>query len=78
MLERGKQSLETELFNGEYFIQKPDPAKGRRTLGSYNTCHIDQVFGQSWAWQVGLGRIIDEEKPGRPCAACGSTISCPT
>ncbi len=62
MFDRGKRSLETELFNGEYFIQKPDPTKGRRTLGSYNTCHIDQVFGQSWAWQVGLGRIIDEEK----------------
>lgn len=60
--EKGKIRLESHLFNGEYFIQIPDPEKGRRTLGSYNTCHIDQVFGQSWAFQVGLGRVTDREK----------------
>jgi uncharacterized protein (DUF608 family) len=31
-------------------------------LGSYNTCHIDQVYGQSWAWQAGIGRLWDREK----------------
>ena len=60
--EKGKKSLEEELFNGEYFIQKPDPEKGRTVLGGYNTCHIDQVLGQSWAFQAGLGRIISKEK----------------
>jgi hypothetical protein len=54
--------MEEQLFNGEYFIHQPDPQKGREKLGSYNTCHIDQVFGQSWAHQVGMGRIIDQEK----------------
>ena len=56
-----KQALETELFNGEYFIQKPEPGK-EQSLGTYQTCHIDQVHGQSWAWQVGLERILDKEK----------------
>ncbi|MDQ2800423.1 MAG: non-lysosomal glucosylceramidase [Armatimonadota bacterium] len=56
-----KTALETQLFNGEYFIQKPE--KGHETsLGTYGTCHIDQVMGQSWAWQVTLGRILDRDK----------------
>jgi non-lysosomal glucosylceramidase len=56
-----KHALEAELFNGEYFIQKPEPGHETR-LGTYQTCHIDQVHGQSWAWQVGLGRILDRDK----------------
>lgn len=51
-----------KLFNGEYFIHRPDEVQGRKKLGSYNTCHIDQVYGQSWAWQAGLGRLWDKEK----------------
>ncbi|MGI9138252.1 MAG: GH116 family glycosyl-hydrolase, partial [Sediminibacterium sp.] len=58
----GSKNMEEKLFNGEYFIHQPDKIKGREKLGSYNTCHIDQVYGQSWAHQVGLGRIIDKEK----------------
>lgn len=54
-------ALEGELFNGEYFIQKPEPGR-EGALGTYSTCHIDQVHGQSWAWQVGLGRVLDREK----------------
>lgn len=61
-VELGKKKMEEKLFNGEYFIHRPDDVKGRKNLGSYNTCHIDQVYGQSWAFQVGLGRIIDKEK----------------
>jgi non-lysosomal glucosylceramidase len=59
---KGSRNMEEKLFNGEYFIHKPDEIKGREKLGSYNTCHIDQVYGQSWAHQVALGRIIDQEK----------------
>jgi uncharacterized protein (DUF608 family) len=61
-VEKGRRNMETLLFNGEYFIHRPDPAKGKKEIGSYNTCHIDQVYGQSWAWQVGLGRVLDKEK----------------
>ena len=58
---RTKAAIENELFNGEYFIQKPEPGK-EGALGTYGTCHIDQVHGQSWAWQIGLGRVLDREK----------------
>ena len=61
-VEDGKKNMEEKLFNGEYFIHRPDAAKGRTNLGSYNTCHIDQVYGQSWAFQAGIGRVLDKEK----------------
>ncbi len=59
---KGMKNMEEKLFNGEYFIHRPDAEKGRQKLGSYNTCHIDQVYGQSWAHQVALGRVIEKEK----------------
>ena len=61
--DNGKVAMETELFNGEYFIHKPDRTIGKTVLGSYDTCHIDQVYGQSWAFQAGITeRIIGEQK----------------
>jgi non-lysosomal glucosylceramidase len=60
--EKGRRNMETQLYNGEYFIHQPDKVKGRSVIGSYNTCHIDQVYGQSWAFQVGMDRVIDKGK----------------
>lgn len=57
---KGRTSMDAKLFNGEWFIQIPDPANPTK-LGAYETCHIDQVLGQAWAWQVGLGRVLNEE-----------------
>ena len=61
-VEMGCANMESLLFNGEYFIHRPDPEVGKKEIGSFNTCHIDQVYGQAWAWQVGLGRILSREK----------------
>jgi len=58
--ERGSRSI-LELYNGEYFRQIEDPGH-LDAIGIGNGCYIDQVFGQSWAFQVGLGRLFDEEK----------------
>lgn len=61
-VEKGGANMAEQLFNGEYFIHRPDAVKGRKALGGYNTCHIDQVYGQSWAHQVGLGYLWDAKK----------------
>ena len=59
IFDRGSRNLDRELFNGEYYYQIPDKDHVR-SVGSHNGCEIDQVFGQSWAFQVGLGRILPE------------------
>ncbi|MDL2255360.1 twin-arginine translocation signal domain-containing protein [Parabacteroides sp. OttesenSCG-928-K15] len=61
-VKKGSANMDKYLFNGEYYIHRPDKEKGRAKLGSYNTSHIDQVMGQSWAHQVGLGYIQDPKK----------------
>jgi len=58
--DQGRQSI-LELYNGEYFYQIEDPAH-LDAIGIGKGCYIDQVFGQSWAFQVGLGRLFDEQK----------------
>jgi non-lysosomal glucosylceramidase len=58
--EKGRAAMDAKLFNGEWFIQIPDPENPKK-LGAYETVHIDQVMGQGWAWQVGLGRVLNED-----------------
>lgn len=59
LFERGRKNLVEQLFDGEYFINKPDP-QHLEAINSGTGCHIDQVLGQSWAWQMGLGRVLPE------------------
>ncbi len=59
ILKKGQKNIES-LFNGEYFIQTEDP-KHKDAIGIGTGCYIDQVFGQSWAFQLGLGRLYNKE-----------------
>ena len=61
IFDKGRPNLVAQLFDGEYFINKPDP-KRLDAINSGTGCHIDQVFGQSWAFQVGLGRVLPERE----------------
>lgn len=59
ILKEGKKNIE-QLFNGEYFIQNEDPNK-KDAIGIGAGCYIDQVFGQSWAHQLGLGNLYNQQ-----------------
>ncbi len=52
-----------KLFNGEFYEQIEDPAH-IKAIGVGKGCYIDQVMGQFWANQVGLGRLYsaDDQK----------------
>ena len=55
----GRKNLVAQLFDGEYFINKVDP-KHLDAINSGTGCEIDQVMGQSWAFQVGLPRVFPQ------------------
>ena len=55
----GQKNIVARLFEDGYFISKPDP-KHPEAINSGAGCEIDQVFGQSWAFQVGLPRVLPE------------------
>jgi hypothetical protein len=61
IFDKGRKNLMDQLFDGEYFINKVDP-QHLDAINSGTGCEIDQVFGQSWAFQVGLARVLPEKE----------------
>jgi len=59
--ERGRHNMVSVLFDGEYFVHRPDPNMPK-ALRTGKGCHIDQVLGQAWAHQVGLERVIPKDE----------------
>jgi hypothetical protein len=58
--ERGQEETVKQLFNGEYFVQKVDLAQHPKHQYA-DGCLADQLFGQGWAHQVGLGYVYPKE-----------------
>ena len=56
----GRRLSVERLFNGEYFVQKVDLEKHPKHQYG-DGCLADQLFGQGWAHQVGLGYVYPEE-----------------
>ena len=61
ILKIGQNKIVSELFAEGYFVNKPDP-QHLDAINSGTGCEIDQVFGQSWAFQVGLPRVLPREQ----------------
>jgi uncharacterized protein (DUF608 family) len=57
--EMGSQNIE-KLYNGEYYVQIEDP-NHPDAIGVGPGVYIDQVYGQFWANQVGLGRLYNRD-----------------
>ena len=76
ILRKGAETI-AMLFNGEFYEQQEDP-EHLKAIGVGKGCYIDQVMGQFWANQVGLGRLYNAEhqKYQAPVASyrlCGIT-----
>jgi non-lysosomal glucosylceramidase len=54
---KGYAEVPRQLFSDGYFISRVDPAKPD-SINSGTGCEIDQVLGQSWAFQDGLPRVF--------------------
>lgn len=54
--ERGQRATMQHLWSGEYFIQEVDQVKVKEHQYGPG-CLSDQLFGQGWAHQVGLGHL---------------------
>jgi uncharacterized protein (DUF608 family) len=61
VFESGRAWVDEHLFNGEYYFQQYDDAKGLKY--QYGTgCLSDQVVGQLYATIAGLGEVLDSNQ----------------
>ncbi len=60
--ESGSAQLAGKLWNEEYgyFVQQTDP--DHPSVNSNRGCHIDQLYGQAYASQLGLPRVFDHDQ----------------
>jgi uncharacterized protein (DUF608 family) len=64
--EAGMKNQNAQLWNGEYYIQKPDPKPARDYVTG---CLADQLLGQWWAHMLGLGYLYPAARAKTALAA---------
>ena len=61
IFQKGQENLQKLCWNGEYFEQKLDDYRSRK--GEVGPgCMSDQLIGQWWAHQLGLGYLLPRER----------------
>jgi uncharacterized protein (DUF608 family) len=61
IFDAGQKNIVAQLYEDGYFVNKPSP-KHLDAINSGTGCHIDQVMGQSWAFQVALPRVFPQKE----------------
>jgi uncharacterized protein (DUF608 family) len=59
--EKGRAKLPSELWNGEYYVQRTDLEKYPKNQYA-SGCLSDQLLGQWWAHQLDLGYILPQDQ----------------
>lgn len=62
IFDRGARRFDEVFWNGSYYIHRLNKEQHLDGMRIGNGCEIDQLMGQGWAHQVGLGRIVGEER----------------
>ncbi|RYG39550.1 hypothetical protein EON81_00580 [bacterium] len=60
--ERGARRFDEVFWNGDYYIHRLIKEEHPDGMRIGNGCEIDQLMGQQWAHQLGLGRIVGESR----------------
>jgi uncharacterized protein (DUF608 family) len=68
IFQAGSRHTMDRLFNGEYFVQEVDLEKHPKHQYG-DGCLADQLFGQGWAHQVGLGYLYPRESVAKTLAS---------
>ena len=66
--ESGREATERELWGGEYYVHRFDPAT-QAAMAYGQGCLSAQLVGQWWAHILGLGHLLDPERVRRALAS---------
>ncbi|MBI5705574.1 MAG: hypothetical protein HZC36_01130 [Armatimonadetes bacterium] len=58
---KAHDEIPKQLFNGEYFQMERD-ASAPQSVGYGPGCHVDQVLGDSFLWQIGVEPVLPRDK----------------